>query len=59
MNWRVVGDGVELARVGHQHGGPEAGEITADPRAVRARFQRHGAAGKLREQLGQGGPGVR
>jgi hypothetical protein len=31
-----TGDGVKLARVGHQHGGAQAGEVTADPRAVRA-----------------------
>ena len=36
-----------------------SGEITADPRTVRARFQRHSAAGKLRQQLRQGGAGVR
>ena len=54
----VAGDGVELARVGHQHGGPKAGEIPADPRTVRARFQRHGGAGKIHEELRQRGPGV-
>ena len=46
-----AGDGVELARVGHQHRGPKVGEITADPRTVCARFQRHGAAGKIAQQL--------
>jgi hypothetical protein len=54
----IAGDGVEFARVGHQHGGTEAGEITADPRTVRARFQRDGGCGELGEQLGQGGPRV-
>ena len=53
-----TGDGVKLAGIGHQHGGTEAGEITADPRAMRARFQRDGGAGKIREELRQGRPGV-
>jgi len=54
----VAGDGVELAGIGHDDGGPEAGEVTADPRAVRARLQRDGGAGKLREELRQGRAGV-
>jgi len=54
----VAGNGVELARIGHQYRGPQAGQITADPWTMRARFQRDGGVGKLREQLRQGGPGV-
>ena len=54
----VAGDGVELAGIGHDDRGPEAGEVTADPRAVRARLQRDGGAGKLREELRQGRAGV-
>ncbi len=54
----VAGDGVELARVGDENRGTESCEITADPRAVRASFQSHGGAGKIRKQLGEGGPGV-
>ena len=50
----VAGDGVELAGIGHDDRGPQAGEVTADPRAVRARFQRHGGGGILGEQQGQG-----
>ena len=53
-----AGDGVELARVGDEHSGAEVGEIPAYPRTMGARFQRHGAAGKLREQLRQRRPGV-
>jgi hypothetical protein len=54
----VTGDGVELARVGDQHGGAAPGEEAADPRAVHAGFQRDGGTGKLDEQLGQRRPGV-
>ena len=46
----VAGDGVELAGIGHDDRGSEAGEVTADPRAVRPGFQRHGGGGILREQ---------
>ena len=49
---------MELARVGHDDLGPEVGEVTADPRAVGAGFQREGGAGKLGEQRFEGGPGV-
>jgi len=49
---------VELARVGHQHGCAEAGEVTADPRAMSARCQRDRGAGKIHEQLGKCGAGV-
>ena len=44
--------------VGHQYRRALFGKEAADPRAVRARFQRDGGAGKLGEQLGQGGAGV-
>jgi hypothetical protein len=37
----VAGNGVELARIGHDDGGAQTGEIPADPRTVRARFERH------------------
>jgi hypothetical protein len=53
-----AGDGVELARVGDQDGGPVLGEVTADPRTVRAGLQRDGGARELGQQFGQGGPGV-
>jgi hypothetical protein len=45
----VAGDGVELAGIGHDDRGTQAGEVTADPRAVRARFERHRGGGILRE----------
>jgi hypothetical protein len=45
----VAGDGVELAGISHDDGGREAGEVTADPRTVRARFQRHRGGGILGE----------
>ncbi len=50
----VAGDGVELAGIGHDDGGPEAGQIPADPRAVRARFQGHGGGRIPGEQQRQG-----
>ena len=53
-----TGDGVKLARVGHHHRGSKPGEVTADPRAVRAGLQRDGGAGKIHEQLGKCRPGV-
>ena len=53
-----AGNGVELARVGDDHGRTEVGEVTADPRTVRARFQGHGRTGKIREQLDERGPRV-
>ena len=49
---------MELARVGDQRGGPQAGEVTADPRAVRAGFEGNGGAGKIGHQLCQRGPAV-
>ena len=45
---------MELAGIGHDDGGPEAGEIPADPRAVRPGFERHGGGRILGEQQGQG-----
>jgi len=36
----VAGDGVELAGIGDDDRGAQAGEVAADPRAVRARFER-------------------
>jgi hypothetical protein len=54
----VTRDGVELARVGDQDVCAEVGEVTADPRAVRAGFEGNGGAGEIGEQLGQCGPGV-
>jgi len=53
-----AGDGVELARVGDQDHGAQVGEVTADPRTVRARFQRDGGVRKLAEQLRECGTGV-
>jgi hypothetical protein len=47
----VAGDGVELARVGDEDSGPKVAEVAADPRTVRARFQRHGGFWKIREEL--------
>ena len=49
---------MELAGIGHQNCGAEVGEVTTDPRAVRAGFEGNGGAGILGEQLGQRGPGV-
>jgi transposase len=54
----VAGDSVKLARVGDEHGGPEVGEITADPRTVRAGFQRDRSVRIICEQSGQGRTGV-
>ena len=54
----VAGDGVELARVGDDHGGAAFLEEAADPGAVGTGFQRDGGVGEVREQLGQRGPGV-
>jgi hypothetical protein len=53
-----AGDVVELARVGHQHGGALFGKVTTNPRTMRARLQRDGGAGKIREELRQGRAGV-
>ena len=50
----VAGDGLELAGIGHDDRGAQAGQIPADPRAVRARFQRHGGGGIPGEQQRQG-----
>ena len=50
----MPGDGLELAGIGHDDLRAEAGEKTTEPRAVRARFQRHGGGGIVREQGGQG-----
>ena len=41
-------------RIGHDDRGAQAGEVTADPRTVRARFERHGGRGMLGEQQCQG-----
>ena len=54
----VAGDGVELARVGDQYLCAAFGEKAANPRAVRAGFQRDRGAGELAEKLHQRGPGV-
>ena len=54
----VAGDGVELARVGHNDLRPKFGEEPADPRAVHAGFHRHRGAGEIGQQPGQRGPGV-
>jgi hypothetical protein len=54
----VAGDGVQLAGIGDDDGGPEAGEVTADPRAVRPGFERHGGGGIVREQAARGGHAV-
>ena len=54
----ATGDGVKLAGIGHQHRCAEVGEVTTDPRTVRARFQGHGGMRKIREQLCQGRAGV-
>ena len=53
-----TGDGVELAGIGHQHGGPEASEKPANPRTMGAGFQGHGGTGEIRKQPGQSGAGV-
>ena len=53
-----AGDGVELARVGDEHLRAVFGEEAADPRTVRARFNGHSGAGKIREELRQGRAGV-
>ena len=50
----VAGDGVKLAGIGHDDGGAQIGEVTADPRAVRARFQGHGGGGIPGEQQREG-----
>lgn len=50
----VAGDGVKLAGIGDDDRGAQAGEVTADPRAVRAGLQRHGGGGIFREQQGEG-----
>jgi len=54
----VAGDGVELARVGDEHGGTAPGEEPADPRAVGARFDRNRGARELGHQLRQCRSGV-
>src|SRR5208283_1977017 len=54
----VARNGVEFARVGDQDLRAQFGEVTADPRAVRAGLHRHRGAGELGQQLRQGGPGV-
>ncbi len=45
---------MEFAGIGDDDQGPEAGEVTADPRAVRARFNGHGGGGILGEQQREG-----
>ena len=54
----VAGDGVELARVGDEHGGTAPREEPADPRAVGASFQRNGGVRELCHQLRQCRSGV-
>ena len=45
---------MELAGIGDDDRGAEAGKVTADPRAVRARFEGDGDGGIVGEQPGQG-----
>ena len=45
----AAGDGLELARVGDQHSGPALGEVTADPRTVRAGFDGNSSVRELGE----------
>ena len=47
----MAGDGVEFAGIGDDNGGPETGEETADPRAVRAGFEGDRCGGIVGEQL--------
>jgi hypothetical protein len=52
----VAGDGVELAGVGDDDRGAQAGEVTTDPGAVSAGFQRHSGGGIAGQQAGQRDP---
>ena len=53
-----AGDGVELARVGHQHRGALFGKVTTKPGTMGARLQRDGGVWIIHEELRQRWPGV-